>query len=1596
MSSQTGTFGRGTTVAILAILGIALVCGVPASATSSRDYGDAPEGALAYPSSGVVGQFPTCTSVGPAAWIEHNGRSLYFGAKVDMETDGNGGQCPTFEPSTYDQDEKFNNDGDAGLLKPRAYSIKNVSGTPTVYPLVTTGLETIANACMAATWGVNIDITVHNDRTDGQPGYVNLLIDWNQDGKWGGSSPCEDQNVPEHILVNFPVPAGYSGPLSGLSPKGFTVGPYAGYVWARFSITEQPVRMPWTGDGAFSDGETEDYLLSVLGALPEPCSWTEGDPDKMHWPQLPDLRSTTGLAVSAATVPLADDFLCTGSGPITDIHFWGAFRDGVVPPHGSNAVAFTIGIYSNVPPDEQITWSRPGQLLWSKKVEPYTYDVSIAADAVTQGWYDPNTKSYDPANLRRTYLFNICLDSAESRFVQTYGTTYWLYISAVADPNYAFGWTIAQNSLQWNDCSAWRHKTYDWLPMTYPDTHPYQSRSMDMAFVINSAPDNQDFGDAPDPPYPTVSSTDGACHTIDGLTYLGRGVDAEADGQSDATATGDDASETDDEDGVVFTSDLVPGETVTVEVTASTVGALNAWIDFNGDGDWDDKGEHVFIDTTLMAGVNTLAVSVPADATPGRAFSRWRFSTERGLRYTGSAPDGEVEDYMLTITGDTASVVPVMERLKWSQPALEQDPLSITPAYIGWNEPAYVSKASDTATATWKVVADDFRCVGTMPVSSVHWWGSYQRWSDMAAPSVTPQSWRIAFWSNVAADGKYTFSRPGNLLWVITVPARRVTEQWVGVDEFPSVSAYQEACFSYSAELESLEYFWQDNYASSTTDSIFWMSITAVYSGGKAPDYPWGWQTRPKNWRDTAVTFSLRQKDLTAGTAADAFSMTVLSSAAVCQQWEGYGMAFELNTDPAYVKWEQAFTGLRHWAYYEDVQSGAASATAAAASTAKWTQNPDLTATGIDIDATADTPRTWPNEIAADDFQCTTTGPITRITVWGSWYGDIPPTNDAAYVTFTLTLRDDVPAGQGATHYSMPGKILWQKEFTRAAFTVQQESSQTQSYYSPSNATYEQSNHRSVYKYVFDVDSQEAFQQTGSTAKPVVYWLSVQASVLQIAGTVATRFGWQSSSDHWNDSGTWVGAAESYSGSAWQQLLYPSKHTYAGRSVDLAFAIETQESGGSVTYQQIAADDWQCAGATPVTGFAWWGSYLGYEYQPGACEILAAPRRPDHFLLSIWSNVPDTDLTNSRDFSHPGEKLWEYQATDFDEVMVGSDKKPDVTEFRKMDPEPVYRYSVRLPRANYFWQRTSAGTYWLSIAAVYKDAKTMVYPWGWTNHEFTTWGGSGLKPLAYWKFDESSGATASDSSGNGNDGTIVGNPTWQPTGGRVGGALDFDGRSYVKVDQATNLNFAPGSFSVSTWVYPREVSGRPQALVEYDRTTTSGNRFGLWITTNGRFQFRVGGTTATAQQSLKSGAWYLVTGIYDSSTRQLSLYVNGQLDRTAGLSSGYGTPTVAQLTIGVRGTEDTEFFNGLLDDMRLYGAALTAENILSLYHAANNDNAVVGTLNATTSTWQWTQLFDETGQDEDLSFVLFTEPQTTTSAEDGEVIFTFTSGDTKK
>ena len=96
----------------------------------------------------------------------------------------------------------------------------------------------LGGTCQTAKWGPDIDIVVRGNSY--QQSYINVLMDWNQDGQWGGAAVCQGGTASEHVLVNFPVPSGFTSWLSGLTPPSFIIGPKPEAVRARFLSTDPP------------------------------------------------------------------------------------------------------------------------------------------------------------------------------------------------------------------------------------------------------------------------------------------------------------------------------------------------------------------------------------------------------------------------------------------------------------------------------------------------------------------------------------------------------------------------------------------------------------------------------------------------------------------------------------------------------------------------------------------------------------------------------------------------------------------------------------------------------------------------------------------------------------------------------------------------------------------------------------------------------------------------------------------------------------------------------------------------------------------------------------------------------------------------------------------------------------------------------------------------------------------------------------------------------------------------------------------------------------------------------------------------------------
>lgn len=210
------------------------------------------------------------------------------------------------------------------------------------------------------------------------------------------------------------------------------------------------------------------------------ADWAPGDGHKMHFPQLPD---PVGLDVDFESPHmLADDWLCTESGAVADIHFWVSHREGIIPL----ILGLHVEIFSNVPAPATGGFSMPGQSLWQGNLNlggDADFDFATAPGGQgVQGWYDPVSGLY----VREDHdsYFQINLTNMVDPFIQKRGEIYWLGISI--DTSNADGWKTSVDHFE--DDAVYRLDTGGWGELRYPDGDPRAGESIDLAFVITPEP----------------------------------------------------------------------------------------------------------------------------------------------------------------------------------------------------------------------------------------------------------------------------------------------------------------------------------------------------------------------------------------------------------------------------------------------------------------------------------------------------------------------------------------------------------------------------------------------------------------------------------------------------------------------------------------------------------------------------------------------------------------------------------------------------------------------------------------------------------------------------------------------------------------------------------------------------------------------------------------------------------------------------------------------------------------------------------------------------------------------------------------------------
>jgi hypothetical protein len=206
--------------------------------------------------------------------------------------------------------------------------------------------------------------------------------------------------------------------------------------------------------------------------------------------------------------------------------------------------------------------------------------------------------------------------------------------------------------------------------------------------------------------------------------------------------------------------------------------------------------------------------------------------------------------------------------------------------------------------------------------------------------------------------------------------------------------------------------------------------------------------------------------------------------------------------------------------------------------------------------------------------------------------------------------------------------------------------------------------------------------------------------------------------------------------------------------------------------------------------------------------------------------------------------------------------------------------------------------------------------------------------LSHWKLDESGGDTAFDATGNGNHGTVFGNSAWQVAGGKVDGAIEFDGNG----DGVQYSSKSDTSITFSAWI---DVTAEGQSTVPRI-VQTPAYSLAIW-STDGDINFEASWTSLgrwTVSQALIGTGWRHVAVTYDGSatTNAPAIYVDGVAQTVVETLAPTGTlaDNAGAGVIGNRPSFYDRNFVGRIDDVRIHDRVLDASEVQALYDAGSN------------------------------------------------------------
>jgi HYR domain len=840
-----------------------------------------------------------------------------------------------------------------------------------------------------------------------------------------------------------------------------------------------------------------------------------------------DVRDSTNVV-------LADDFFCNTTGPVSDIHIWGSWNSD----HVGTIVYFWLGIYNDVPAIPGQSPSHPGtNLLWQQFFGPGQFTANPYGTG-SELFFDPASTNFLGNDTMAWYYCFYPTNPFVQQGTATSPTNYWLSVYAAVDatilPPSTYGWKTSVQ--KYNDAAVWGHWTGlpkgDWTPM-----FDFNQQQLDLAFIVTTATNMQP---------PQCVETNGTKYVQ--LPNLNGGFDVWDNGPwvlaDDFLCTTNGpitdihlwGSYLDDRMDTNLTFWLAIYDDVPVSATNnfSHPGALR-WHEefapgqyvqtFAGTGveRFLDPGPPQILGPDSQVWYYCFYPTKPfvQEGGPTAAKTYW-------LMVYAQSPATEIVRYGWKTTTDVRHDISVYAPWPGSDPtnnpgwkptlqSAAGGPLDLAfkittgtntpppPQCVETNGTKYVQPPNlNGGFDVWDngpwVLADDFLCTTSGPITDIHLWGSY-----LIDESDTNLTFWLAIYDDVPVSATNNFSHPGSLLWHEEfAPGQYVQTLWGnGIETFldpgqPAVIGPDSQVWYYC--------FYPTNafiqQGGPLAPRVYWLM---VYAQSPVPNVRYGWKSTAEVRNDISVY--------------------------------GFWPGFDPTNNPGWKPTRLPTGAPLDLAFKLTTGTNPPPQGCVETNGTKYVQWPNLIG-GLDV---------WDNGpfVLADDFLCTNTGPVSDIHIWGSWLNDIvgPPPN------FWLGLYDDVPVSP-TNNFSHPGRLLWEQWFGPAQYIQSFWATGQESFLDPGPPQILGPDSQ-VWYYCFYPTN--AYVQHGTLTAPQTFWLLAYA---QSPAGSQERYGWKTTTNIQHDvsvHGPWPGAPPP-PGAPWQPTLQAS----TGGRLDLAFKITTR------------------------------------------------------------------------------------------------------------------------------------------------------------------------------------------------------------------------------------------------------------------------------------------------------------------------------------------------------------------------------------------------------------------------------------------------------